>query len=417
MQAIVLAAGKGTRMRSAVPKVLHPILGKALIDYVLETLAGAGIKKPVVVVGSEAGKVRSHVGARARCVLQREQKGTGHAVLAAEKAVGSGERDVLIWPGDMPLIQLSTLKALLHRHRKGGFEASVLSAVKADPSGYGRILRAGGSFYGIREELDATAAQKRIQEVNTGIYVFRRSRLFPVLKRLKPDNKKKEVYLTDTIERLSGKGASIEAFPLTGSREGQGINSREDLALAIKEMNKRHIRRLQQKGVTVVAPEQTFIAADVQIGQDTTIHPWTYIERHVKIGRNCEIGPFAKIRSGTVIRDGSEIGSFVEVTRSRIGRKVFAKHLTYLGDAVIGDETNIGAGTVTANFDGKKKHRTRIGKKVLVGSDTVFVAPVTVADEARTGAGAVVTSGSKVKKGDVVAGVPARSLRHRKERA
>lgn len=410
MQAIVLAAGKGTRMKSQLPKVLHEALGVPLLGHVLNNLKSVGIEKPVVVVGAGAEQVKAYLGKNAVTVLQAEQRGTGHAVMMAAKALSSYAGDVIIWPGDMPLVKLETLKFFLKKHRSSRAAASVLSAMREDPKSYGRILRRGGRFCGIREELDASEEERRIREVNTGIYVFDRKKLFASLKRVRPQNKKNEIYLTDTIEILESDGEKIEAFPLAESDEGQGVNSKADLAEVVKKLNHRYIRAHQEAGVTFILPDQTLVAADVKIGSDTVIYPWTYIESGVRIGSGCQIGPFAKIRSGTVIGDGSTVGSFVEVNRSKIGRGVSAKHLSYLGDAVVGDGTNIGAGTITANFDGRSKHQTRIGKQVLVGSDTVFVAPVTVSDNARTGAGAVLTAGTVIQKGQVAVGVPARTL-------
>jgi bifunctional UDP-N-acetylglucosamine pyrophosphorylase/glucosamine-1-phosphate N-acetyltransferase len=289
----------------------------------------------------------------------------------------------------------------------------VLSCLRVDPKGYGRILRAAGSFCAIREELDATETERRIQEVNTGVYLFQAPVLFRALRKIRPDNVKKEFYLTDTIEVLAAADAKLRAFPLAMEKEGQGINSRMDLAEATEMMKNREVQKHMEKGVTFVAPDQTYVEPGVKIGTDTVIYPWCYIETGVKIGKNCRIGPFAKIRKGCTVGDGAVVGNFVELNRSRIGKRVMAKHLTYLGDAVVGDGTNIGAGTITANFDGKKKHQTHIGKKVLVGSDTIFVAPVRVGNGAKTGAGCVITSGSRIQKGQVVAGVPARPIKKR----
>jgi bifunctional UDP-N-acetylglucosamine pyrophosphorylase/glucosamine-1-phosphate N-acetyltransferase len=283
-----------------------------------------------------------------------------------------------------------------------------------DPTGYGRILRRGGRVIGIREELDASAQEKNIHEVNTGVYLFHPKALFSALKKIQPTNQKKEYYLTDTIRLIDEAGGEVQALPQAGPEESQGINSRADLAKALKMMNQKNIQRLQMEGVTIVSPEQTFIAPGVRIGKETVIYPWTYIEKGVRIGRKCQIGPFAKIRTGSLIEDEAVIGSFVEINRSKIGKGVLAKHLAYLGDAEVGAGTNIGAGTITANYDGRKKNKTRIGKKSFIGVDTVFIAPVTLGDEASTGAGAVLTRGTKVAKGEVVVGVPARSLRRRK---
>lgn len=420
MQALVLAAGKGSRMHSERPKVLHEILGRPLLAYVLETLEGLGIRSPKVVIGAGGEEVRSFIKKRGggnqapAFVWQREQKGTGHAVQMAEKAFAGYSGDLLIWPGDMPVLTAAALKKFIQSHRESGAQASVLSSLQEDPSGYGRILRAGGRFYAIREELDASESERRIQEVNSGIYLFKTPVLFGALRKIRPVNSKKEFYLTDTIEVLAKEGKPLEAFPLAGEKEASGINSRMDLAMATKIITSREIQAHMEKGVTFTAPDQTFVAPGVKIGPDTVIEPWCYIETGVKIGNGCTIGPFAKLRKGSQIGDGSVIGSFVEVNRSKIGRKVLAKHLAYLGDAVIGDETNVGAGTITANFDGKDKHTTRIGKKAFIGSNTVLVAPVNVADFAKTGAGSVVTAGTRIKKGEVVAGVPAKLLHKKK---
>ncbi len=414
MEALVLAAGKGTRMRSEIPKVLHELLGQPMLAHVLDTLESVKVKRPAVVIGAGAEQVRSFLEKRGKhfsCVLQKQQKGTGHAVMMAAPLYKNRSGMLLIWPGDMPLVRRETLQAFIEAHEKSNAKASVLSALRPEPKSYGRILRAGGKFYAIREELDASEQERRIQEVNTGIYLFDCKALFAALKKIKPANAKQEFYLTDAIEVLAGQGDKIEAFPFASAEEGQGINSRVDLASGIQVMNKREIVFHQENGVTVVSPETTFIAPGVKIGQDTVIYPCTYIESGVRIGSKCEIGPFAKLRKGADIGNESVIGSFVEVSRSKVGKKVLAKHLAYLGDAVVGDGSNIGAGTITANYDGKHKHQTRIGKKVLVGSNTVFVAPVSVGDNARTGAGSVVIAGTKVKKGDVVAGVPAKSLK------
>lgn len=418
MRVIVLAAGKGTRMLSDNPKVLHEVQGRPVLQHVLETLASLGFHQPYVVVGSGADRVCSFLKQLSSerkinpvVIRQTVRKGTGHAVMMAARHFKTGTGDVLIWPGDMPLVKTETLRELIRRHRALKSQASVLSSYQEEPFGYGRILRKDGIFAAIREEKEATAEERAVREVNSGIYLFHAEKLFKALKEIKPDNQKKELYLTDTIEVFVRNGWRTEAFALAGSEEGQGINDRFDLAKAEKIMTEREIKRHMKNGVTIVNPEQTSVAKHVVIGRDTVIYPWTWIEQGVKIGKKCRIGPFAKIRQGTVIDDEAVIGSFVEVTRSKIGKKVCAKHLSYLGDAEVGEGTNIGAGVVTANYDGKKKHRTKLGKNVLVGSNTVFVAPVRVPDRVRTGAGAVVVSRTSIKKGDVLIGVPARSRR------
>lgn len=413
-QAILLAAGRGTRMKSNRPKVLHEIFGRPLLDYPLEILGQLGIRRPVVVVGWGKETVLSYLDGKVQTVTQSPQLGTGHAVRVARKKLSRSGESILVWPADMTLIKKETLEELIRHHRTSQAAVTLLSALMINPTGYGRIIRRAGRMVDIREELDAGDEEKRIQEVNTGIYLFEPRSLFEVLKKIRPTNRKKEYYLTDTIRLINEAGGRIEALPRASAEEAQGINSQADLAVAIKILNQRMIRKLQEEGVTILSPEQTFIAPGVRVGKDTVIYPWTYIEEGVRIGRACRIGPFAKIRSGSVIEDEAVIGSFVEVVRSRIGKKVLAKHLTYLGDAVVGERTNIGAGTITANYDGKQKQKTRIGKNAFVGVNTVFIAPVELGDRAKTGAGAVLTRGTRVRKGEVYVGVPARPLKKRK---
>lgn len=417
MEAIVLAAGKGTRMYSKLPKVLHEVFGKPILAYVLDILKKTGCAVPSVVVGYKAADVKSFLKTySARAILQAEQKGTGHAVMMAKVALKNAKGPILVWPGDMPLVKAETLEKFIEAHGKRKAHASVLSAVLEAPKGYGRIVREDETFTAIREELDATSKERAICEVNTGIYLFDKQALFEALTKIGSDNKKGEYYLTDTIEVLREEGYQVEAFPFAAAEEGLGINSQKDLAVAVRVINQREIEKHQNKGVTFVAPGQTFLAPGVVIGQGTVIQPWCYIESEVKIGENCEIGPFAKLRKGTAIDNGTVIGSFVEVNRSKIGKNVYAKHLAYLGDAVVGDGANIGAGTITANYDGKNKHVTKIGKKVLIGSNTVLVAPVDVPDGMRTGAGAVVTRKTKMQKNGVVVGVPAKPIPSKKKR-
>ena len=404
-------------MCSDLPKVLHEVLGKPVLGYVLETLAKAGVGQPCVVVGYQAETVRCFLkNHKTVPVLQREQKGTGHAVMVAREALKAVKGPILIWPGDMPLVKLETLKRFFETHQESRAHVSVLSCIQTDPSGYGRIVREDGKFTAIREELDATPEERRIREVNTGIYLFDKQALFKALEKVGQENRKGEYYLTDTIEILRRDHYCVAAFPLASAEEGQGINSQKDLSLVTQKINQREIEKHQERGVAFVAPEQTFVAPDVKIGKGTVVYPWCFIESGVTIGPKCQIGPFAKLRTGTVIGEENVIGSFVEVNRTRTGKKVLAKHLSYLGDAVIGDGTNVGAGTITANFDGKNKHSTRIGKKVFLGSNTVLVAPVCVPDGAKTGAGSVVIPKTRIKKGDVVVGVPAKSIQKMKRK-
>ncbi|HNX68171.1 MAG TPA: NTP transferase domain-containing protein [Candidatus Omnitrophota bacterium] len=415
MEAIVLAAGKGTRMRSELPKVLHEVFGKPVLGYVIETLAEIGIRKPYIVIGYQAETVRQFLKtSEAVSVLQKEQKGTGHAVMMARASLKNAEGPILIWPGDMPLAKPLTLKEFFKAHEKSRAHVSVLSCFQENPHGYGRIVREGGKFVAIREELDATSEERAIREVNTGIYLFDKKALFRALERVGQDNRKGEYYLTDTIEILRRDGYCVEAFSLAKAEEGQGINSQKDLAAVTKKINEREIEKHMDRGVTFWAPEQTFVAPGASIGKGTVIYPWCFIESGVEIGAGCKIGPLAKLRAGSVIGDGSVIGSFVEVNRSKVGKNVCAKHLAYLGDAVIGDGSNVGAGAITANYDGKNKHQTKVGKKVFIGSNTVLVAPVNVPDGVRTGAGSVVTRKTSMKKCDVVVGVPAKPIQKKK---
>ncbi len=416
MKAIILAAGKGTRMRSDLPKVLHRVFGKSLIGYILETLKQVEIKNICVVVGHRAELVKENLKQEeVSFVLQHEQKGTGHAVISA-KSFLKGSGDILILPGDMPLISAETIKKFIAEHKKSKAHASVLSGTRQDAFEYGRIVRENGHFFAIREELDATEAEREIREVNTGVYLFDIQTLLKSLTKLGQKNKKKEYYLTDTIEIIRSAGYCVEAFSFAQESEGQGVNSQKDLSRVAAEINIREIEKHQENGVFFISPSQTFVSPNVKIGQGTTVYPWTFIESNVLIGKNCSIGPFAKIRSKTDIADETTIGSFVEINRSKIGKKVAVKHLTYLGDAIVGDETNFGAGTITANYDGKNKHATKIGKNVFVGSNTVFVAPANIPDYVRTGAGSVVLPSLKIKKGDVLVGVPARSASKKKDK-
>ncbi len=414
LQALVLAAGKGTRMHSQLPKVLHAIWSRPLLGHVLDTLQSIGIKNPCVVVGYGADEVKKFLAAEknsSHTALQNPQKGTGHAVMVAEKQL-AGAQEVLIWPGDMPLLKKDTLQSFLKQHRKSKAIVSVLTCRQPNPFGYGRIVRDSQcEFIAIREEVDASDSEKKINEVNTGIYLFDRKALFQALQKVKPNNKKGEFYLTDTIEILRSQNQSVQAVCVASSEEALGVNSKRDLATAMRALTDREIDAHLEAGVSIVSPRDTWIAPHVKIGAGTVIYPWTWIDTNTTIGSDCEIGPFAKIRGGSSIGDQSIVGNFVEVNRSKLGNHVNAKHLTYLGDAVVSDFVNFGAGSITANFDGKNKHTTRVGKQVMVGSNTVMVAPVNIPERVKTGAGSVVTKKTKMRAGDLVLGVPARAIK------
>ena len=414
LAALILAAGRGERMNSDLPKVLHQAAGQPLIKHVIETVHNVGAKRIGVVLGAQSEGIRSFLNG-AEIVLQRNRLGTGHAVAQAEKRFGKWRGDLLVLPGDAPCVRSETLREFVDEHYQHSAVASILTAEVDDPTGYGRILRRGSQVIGIREELDAATDEQRISEINSGIYIFDAAMLFKRLGEIKRNQKKKEYYLTDVIEAFVHHGESVRAHKISDQNEILGVNTRRDLAVANQVLSERELERHSKAGVTILNPTQTFIAKGVRIGRDTVVHPFTWIESGVVIGRKCEIGPFAKIRSGSKIADEVALGSFVEVVRSKVGSKTFVKHLSYLGDAEVGRQVNVGAGTVIANFDGRKKHKTIVRDRVLLGCNTVLVAPVTVGQGAKTGAGAVVRAHHSVPAGKTVVGVPAQVLRKGKK--
>jgi bifunctional UDP-N-acetylglucosamine pyrophosphorylase/glucosamine-1-phosphate N-acetyltransferase len=411
VKAVVLAAGKGVRMKSERAKVLHPLLGRPILEYVLRSLRQAGVEDILVVVGHQAEQVQK-AAAGCRFVAQAEQKGTGHALAQCEPALTGYSGDLFVLAGDAPLLGHETLLRMLQEHRAAGRGATFLSGLLDDPSGYGRVLRdpRSGRFLRLVEESEASPAEKAIRECNASHYVFRSPDVFEALREAKPDNKNGEIYLTDALGLLVAKGRPVEACRSENPAEVRGINSRRELAEITAFLRRRVLERHMDNGVTVVDPSTTWIEEDVTIGTDTEILPFTVIHRGVTIGKGCEVGPFSHLRSGTVLEDGAEIGNFVEVKNSRIGRRTKAKHLTYLGDAVLGANVNIGAGTITANYDGVRKHQTIMEDGVHIGANTTLVAPVRVGKGAETGAGAVITRG-EVPPGALMVGVPARLLK------
>lgn len=410
VRAVVLAAGKGVRMKSERPKVLHEILGRPVLDFVLRNLRLAGVQDIIVVVGHQADQVRA-AAPGCRFAEQTVQKGTGHALLAAESALKGFKGDLFVVAGDAPLIGPDTLRRLLEDHRAQKRSASFLSACLDDPSGYGRVVRdqSTGLFQRFAEEVDATPEERNIPECNSGTYLFACPGVFEALREVTPNNRKGELYLTDALGVLVRQGRPVDGVRSLMPTEIYGINSRRDLVAATNFIRWKILEFHMDNGVTVVDPSTTFIEEDVTIGQDTVIQPFSVIRRGVVIGRNCEVGPFTQLRAGTVMEDGAEVGNFVEVKKSRIGAYSKAKHLSYLGDATLGAYVNIGAGTITANYDGKSKNPTVIGDHTHTGSNTVLVAPVTLGRNVTTGAGAVVVKG-EVPDDAVVVGVPARPL-------
>ena len=449
---LILAAGLGTRMRSATAKVLHRLGGRPLIAHACRT-ASALVKeqRPVyVVVGHQAEEVKEAVRAElgeagAIFVIQTEQRGTGDAVFAARDALADTNSTLLVLSGDVPLVRAETLGALVHQHRthRGRGAACTLMAVRLeDPTGYGRIVRdAEGRFEKIVEQKDASAEEKQITEVNVGIYCFETRLLFNALERVRPENAQGEFYLTDVPAILRADGEDVSVYTHTDARELSGINTRVELAEFERILRMRTLRGLMlNSGVTVIDPQHTYVSPDAQIGRDTTLHPNVHIEGRTSIGEGCEIrhgsritdsrigngvtvkdhcvvvesdiadgctvGPFAHLRMNAKLDEAATVGNFVEVKKSRLGSKSKAMHLSYLGDAEVGERTNIGAGTVTCNYDGKNKHPTVIEDDVKIGSDTMLVAPVRVGARSVTGAGSVVTE--DVPPDTLVAGVPAK---------
>ncbi|MDD5072353.1 MAG: NTP transferase domain-containing protein [Candidatus Omnitrophica bacterium] len=407
---VVLAAGKGTRFYSDIPKVLHDLHGKPVLQHVLDAASACGFEKPAVVIGRGAGEIGRFLKGKARPVVQERQLGTADAVKSAKKELSRFD-DVAVLYGDVPLVKKETLRSLVKQHKAFASSCTVLTVEMEDPSGYGRIIRGiSGGVEAIVEDKEATAEEKRVREINVGLYCFDRKDLFEAIDKVQRSKVKKEFYLTDVIAILLEDGKKVGAFKTGDPDESIGINSRADLAKAYSILNQRKIKELTGGSVTVLDPTTTFISPEAKIGRDTVIYPFTFIEKNVVIGKRCSIGPFCRLRPGTAIGDGAEIGNFVEIVRSKIGSKSKAKHLTYLGDTVVGKGANVGCGTITANYDGKRKSGTVIGDKAFIGSGTILVAPVKIGNGAATGAGSVVLKNKNIPAGAVVVGVPARIL-------
>ncbi len=402
-------------MKSAVPKVLHKVSGKPMLEYMLDLLGQLGIKKSIVVAGHKAEQVKKIIGSRAKTLRQPKLLGSADAVWQTKNSFSNFRGDVLVVYGDTPLISYQSLKNLVQSHKKNLAACTILTAILKNPTGFGRIVRGeDNQIVRIAEELDADTYEKAIGEINVGAYCFRARELFSALKEIKPDNVKKEYYLTDTIEVLCRKKAKVDSVYAQEEQEAQGINSRQDLSRANAIINKRNIEKLASSGVTIVDPATTYIYGEIEVARDTIIYPHSIIEGKVKIGRACQIGPFAHLRPDTILKDAVQIGNFVEVVRSKVGSGSKIKHHSYIGDATIGKEVNIGAGTITANYDGKKKNHTFIGDKAFIGVGTILIAPVKIGKKAVTGAGSVVTRNKDVPQGATVVGVPAKILKKKK---
>ena len=396
IKSVILAAGKGTRMKSNLPKVLHEILGKALVGYVLDSVKHI-TNENFVIVGHHAEEVEKYLISHyenAKTVLQSPQLGTGHAVSMICPMLENYSGQVLILCGDTPLITEDTLKKFVEYHRENKSDITVMSAIFENPTNYGRIIRdTDNSMKCIIEEKDATLEQKAIKEVNAGIYCINWAKVKSAFSQLTSNNAQGEYYLTDIIEWGKKNGLSVNAYIMENNIETFGINSRVQLAEALKLLQKRINEKHMINGVTIVDPETTYISADTEIGQDTIIYPSTYIEGENKIGSNCKIGPMAHLRGGVEIGDYCKIGNFVEVKKAKIASHTNAGHLSYIGDSEIGSYVNIGAGTITANYNPltKVKSKTVLEDNVKIGSNTVLVAPVKVEEGANVGALSVIT--------------------------
>lgn len=407
-----MAAGKGVRMHSERAKVLHEILGVPMVYYVIEGLRNFGVEETYVVVGHQADKVRAACGDGVKFIEQPQHNGTGDALARCKGALSNFKGAILVIGGDTMLITRASLQALCDEHTNTKADCTVLTACLDDPSGYGRVLRSKtGGVEKIIEDADATPKEKMISEVNSGVYLFAPP-IFDVLSQIKPNNKKGEYYLTTAIELLLSQGKKVACVRAQTQTEIYGINTQKDLIAVTNYLRWKILDEKMEQGVRIVDPSTTYIETGVQIGADTVILPFSVIRRGAVIGSHCEIGPFAHIRTGTVLEDHAEIGNFVETKKTKVGSHSKAKHLSYLGDAIIGANVNIGAGTITANYDGKNKNTTIIEDGAFTGCNTVLVAPVKMGKGSKTGAGAIVPKGKDIPAGDVVAGVPARSLKN-----
>jgi bifunctional UDP-N-acetylglucosamine pyrophosphorylase/glucosamine-1-phosphate N-acetyltransferase len=424
---LILAAGKGTRMKSARPKVLHELAGRPMLAYPLDLAVQLGAAEVICVVGHGAEKIREvFAGWPVTWVEQAEQLGTGHAVLAARSCLEGFGGDVLILCADIPLLTRPTLEGLIAAHRGSGAVLSLLSALLEAPAGYGRIVRdSAGEPERIVEERDCTPEQRRLSEVNTGIYFVGAPFLVEAVAALRADNAQGEYYLTDIIAAARSAGLRVNAVQAADPEEAMGINDRSELARAARLLRGRILRHLMLSGVTVVDPENTYVEAGVEIGPDTTIQPGATIGGRTRIGRGClieswvrvrdcsvgdgaeilhgsvcegaligrqaRVGPFGRLRPGAELGERVRVGNFVEVKKSTIGAGSKVNHLSYIGDATIGRDVNVGAGTITCNYDGVSKHRTVIGDGAFIGSNAQLVAPVEVGAGALVGAGSTIT--------------------------
>jgi len=393
--AIILAAGISSRMNTKMPKVLHEVCGRPMLAYVIDACRQAGVQQLYIIVGYGKEQVINYFkdDKNITWVEQKEQKGTGHAVLCCKPYLENFTGDTLILCGDGPLIRDETLKTLIEKHQREFSAATLATAILSDPTGYGRIFRDSyGNIQGIIEDADCTPEQKAIKEVNPSYYCFKNKVLFEALNKIKPNNVKNEYYLTDALRLIIEAGYKVVAVTAVAAQDAMGVNSRQQLSEAGKIMQRRIQEKFMKNGVTIVDPPNTWIDARAQIGQDTVIEPFTYIHGRVKIGNNCRVGPFAYVRDGTELGNDVVLGVFTEVKNSSLLDGVRARHHSYIGDATIGRKTDIGAGAITANFDGEQIQRTEIGENVFVGPGSVIVAPISVPSDIKIAPGSAVTS-------------------------
>lgn len=397
-KSVILAAGKGTRMKSDTPKVLHTIFDKTLVGYVIEAVNNTGLcDENFVIVGHQAEKVEGYVTntyKNTKAVLQSPQLGTGHAVSMVLPYLNNFDGEIIILCGDTPLITSETLKTFIEFHRNKNSDLTVMSAIFEDPTNYGRIIRnTDQTLNSIVEEKDATAEQKSIKEINAGIYCLNWQKIKPAFTQLTSNNAQGEYYLTDIIKWGNEQKLSVNAFTLENNEEIYGINSKTNLAEATQMLNKRTIAKHLENGVTIIDPNTTWISPETEIDPDAIIYPSCYINGKNKIGKNCKIGPFAHLRGDVILEDNVKIGNFVEVKKTTIKSNTNACHLSYLGDSEIGTNVNIGAGTITANYNPltKEKSKTVIKDNVKIGSNSVLVAPITIEEGANVGAVGVIT--------------------------
>jgi bifunctional UDP-N-acetylglucosamine pyrophosphorylase / glucosamine-1-phosphate N-acetyltransferase len=429
---VILAAGKGTRLKSELPKVLHPLFGKPLIERVLGSLQGLPVGRVYVILGHGRQAVEAHLNSlrlpfEFKTIVQEPQLGTGHALMQAKKHLGGEGRNVLVLSGDVPLLRPETLVALLNTHHQNNYALSLLAARLADPAGYGRLVVDSGQLRGIVEEKDASDDQKRLDVVNAGIYCLAWPAIAPLLDQLSSANAQEEFYLTDIVGLATQENLNLGYLLLDDAQEMLGVNDRADLAVCHQVLNRRAQMRWMAEGVTILDPDQTLIGPDVTLGPDTVIYPGTFLLEEISVGRGCvigphttmsgqvrvgnrssvvyavvrdsqigpdtQVGPFAHLRDGAVLANHVRIGNFVEVKNTTIDHHSNAAHLAYLGDARLGSEVNMGAGSITANYDPirDEKHVTVIEDGVKVGCNAVLVAPVTLHQNASVAAGSVIT--------------------------